>query len=229
MQLKSWPYISALHAVVPENCLFLYDELIKYLNRCLQQLWRPLAAISDTSRWYTATTTNVTISWCRNAWPNRTWTTPVVRTRSSSGSLSETNADIVQQRPLLSDIGAAPVFWYFHLPVNKNQLNTHRSRGLECVMTSPQSLGCFTEDEHSEVTSLLLFIWQTAWDSLSFQCTVYCLDTIVNQHILFDNQYFFFYIVQLTNIADLFDKITLFCLTPKLVCYIKTHTSYIHD
>lgn len=52
----------------------------------------------------------------------------------------------------------------------------------------------FTEDEHSEVTSLLLFIWQTAWDSLSFQCTVYCLDTIVNQHILFDNQYFFLHI-----------------------------------
>lgn len=107
-------------------------------------------------------------------------------------TVDETNADVVQQRLLLSDFDAAPVFWYFHLPVNKNQLNTHRSRGPECAMTSPWSWGCFTEDEHSEVTSLLLFIWQTAWDSLSFQCTVYCLDTIVNQHILFDNQYFFF-------------------------------------
>lgn len=40
---------------------------------------------------------------------------------------------------------------------------------------------------------------------LFFQCTV---NTIVNEHILFDKHFSYFYILQLTNIADLFDKIT---------------------
>lgn len=35
-------------------------------------------------------------------------------------TVDETNADVVQQRTLLSDFDTAPVFGYFHLPVNKN-------------------------------------------------------------------------------------------------------------
>lgn len=47
-----------------------------------------------------------------------------------------------------------------------------------------------TTQTHKHITSLLLFIWQTAEIVSLFQCTVYCIYTLINQHILIDNHFF---------------------------------------